>query len=39
VSTSAVSAAIRGKYQGWGCLRAELVVGGWGIVGWVLLLW
>eukprot|EP01049_Picozoa_sp_SAG25_P013556 SAG25_NODE_2132_length_1916_cov_8.656577_3_plen_35_part_00 len=34
-----MSAAIGGKYQEGGCLKAELVVGGWGIVGWVLLLW
>jgi hypothetical protein len=33
-----MSAAIGGKYQGWGCLMAELVVGGWVVVGWVLLL-
>ena len=39
VSTSAVSVASGGKYQEGDCLRAELVVGGWGIVGWVLLLW
>jgi hypothetical protein len=39
VSTSAVSVASEGKYQEGDCLMAELVVGGWGVVGWVLLVW